>query len=203
MGENFEDFEADFPKKCWIRENIIGFPIYIKSVLRRLTIQIWNCEYLVGILQVLRLQFQKFRILEVLNFHPCNILGQKRNAAYKTYIVYGGLSPISRKRFVIVWALVLGLWVPGVVLAIIVTGRNWFSSLHLRFYRYWRRVIGGWRHECARSDIVPICQKRFLSRSIILAWHWSCWAITDVVTLACNILIAFSHSTCVRFGIVN
>ena len=29
-----------------------------------------------------------------------NILGQKRNAAYKTYIVYGGLSPISRKRFV-------------------------------------------------------------------------------------------------------
>ena len=30
------------------------------------------------------------------------ILGQKRNAAYKTYIVYGGLSPISRKRFVTV-----------------------------------------------------------------------------------------------------
>ena len=26
------------------------------------------------------------------------ILGQKRNAAYKTYIVYGGLSSISRKR---------------------------------------------------------------------------------------------------------
>ena len=30
------------------------------------------------------------------------ILGQKRNAAYKTYIVYGGLSTISRKRFVTV-----------------------------------------------------------------------------------------------------
>ena len=28
------------------------------------------------------------------------VLGQKRNAAYKTYIVYGGISPISRKRFV-------------------------------------------------------------------------------------------------------
>ena len=31
-----------------------------------------------------------------------DILGQKRNAAYKTYIVYGGLSSISRKRFVTV-----------------------------------------------------------------------------------------------------
>ena len=29
-----------------------------------------------------------------------DILGQKRNAAYKTYIVCGGLSPISRKRCV-------------------------------------------------------------------------------------------------------
>ena len=35
------------------------------------------------------------------------------------YIVYGGLSPIYRKRFVT--ALILGLCVPGVVLAIIVT----------------------------------------------------------------------------------
>ena len=52
------------------------------------------------------------------------ILGQKRNAKYKTYIVYGGLSSISRKRFVTVYALILGLWVPGIVLAIIVTGRN-------------------------------------------------------------------------------
>ena len=69
------------------------------------------------------------------------ILGQKRNAAYKTYIVYGDLSPISRKRFVSVWALIIGLWVPGVVLAIIFTERNWFSSLNLRFYRSWRRVV--------------------------------------------------------------
>ena len=29
------------------------------------------CEYFVGILQVLRLEFRKFRILEILNFHPC------------------------------------------------------------------------------------------------------------------------------------
>ena len=131
------------------------------------------------------------------------ILGQKRNAAYKTFIVYGGLSPISRKQFVTVWALILGLWVPGVVLAIIVTGRNWFSSLNLRFYGSWRRVIRRWRHECAQSDIVPICQKRFPRRSIILAWHQNCWAITDGATLACNILIVFSRSTCVSFGIVN
>ena len=60
-----------------------------------------------------------------------------------------------------------------------------------------------WRHECVRSDIVPIYQKRFLRRSIILAWHRNCWAITDGVTLACNLLIAFLRSTCVRFGIVN
>ena len=134
---------------------------------------------------------------------PKHILGQKRNAACKTYIVYGGLSQISSKRFVTVWALILGLWVPGVVLAIIVTRQNWFSSLNLRFYRSWRRVIMRWRHECTRSDIVPICQKRFLRRSIILAWHRNCWAITDGVTLACNILTAFSCLTCVRFGIVN
>ena len=99
-----------------------------------------------------------------------NILGQKRNAAYKTYIVYGGVKPISFKRFVTVRALILDLWVPGVVPAIIGTGRNWFSSLNLRLYRSWRRVIRQWHHECVRSDIVPICQKRFLRRSIILAW---------------------------------
>ena len=119
------------------------------------------------------------------------MLGQKRNAAYKTYIVYGGLSPISRKWFVTVSALILGLWVPGVVLAIIVTGQNWFSSLSLSFYRSWRRVIRRWRRWCARSDIVPIYQKRFLRRSIILALHRNCWAITGGVTLACNIRIPF------------
>ena len=54
--------------KCWIREIIIDFSIYIQSVLRQLTIKIGNCEYLVGILQVLRFEFQKFRILEIWNF---------------------------------------------------------------------------------------------------------------------------------------
>ena len=80
---------------------------------------------------------------------------------------------------------------------------KWFISLNLRFYRSKCRVFRRWRHECELSDIVPICQKRFLRRPIILAWNRNCWAITDGVTLACNILIAFSLSTCVRFGIVN
>ena len=95
------------------------------------------------------------------------------------------------KRFVTVWALILGLWVPWVVLAISVTGWHWFSSLNLHFYRSWRRVIRQWRHECARSDIAPNGQKRVLRRFIVLAWHQHCWAITDGVTLACNILITF------------
>ena len=141
----------------------------------------------------------EMRSITTLNY----ILGQKRNAAYKTYIVYGDLSPIYRKRFVTVLALILGLWVPGVALAVIATERNWFSSLNLRFYRSWRHVIRRWRLVCALSDIVLICQKQFRRRSIILAWHQNCWAITDAVTLACNILIAFSRSTCVLFGIVN
>ena len=112
-------------------------------------------------------------------------------------------SSIYRKRFVTVGALILGLCVSGVVLAIIVTGRNWFSSLNPRFYRFWCCVIWRWRHECARSDIVQNCQKRFLRRSIVFVWHRHCWAITDGVTLACNILFAFSRSTSVRFGSVN
>ena len=43
----------------------------------------------------------------------------------------------------------------------------------------------------------------FLRRTIILAWNRSFWAIINGVTLACNSLIAFSRSTCVRFCIVN
>ena len=130
-------------------------------------------------------------------------LAKKETPHFKHTFYMGILLPISRKRSVTVWALILRLWVPRVVLAIIVTQRNWFSSLNLRFYRSWRRVIRWWRHEFARSDIVPICQKRFLRRSITLAWHRNCWSITDGVMLACIILIALTLSTCVHFGIVN
>ena len=123
---------------------------------------------------------------------------KKKRRIYNVHCIWGCFANLSQ-----VWALILGLWVPGVVLVIIVTGQKWFSSLTIRFYRSWRRVNRRWRHECTRSDIVQICQKRFLRRSIILAWHRNCSSITDGVTLACNILIACSRSTCVRFGIVN
>ena len=39
-------------------------------------------------------------MLIILNLYYLYILDQKRNAAYKSYIVYGGLSPMARKRFV-------------------------------------------------------------------------------------------------------
>ena len=130
-------------------------------------------------------------------------LAKKEMSHIKHILYMGDSSPISRTRFVTVWALILGLWVPGVVLAIIVTGQNWFSSLNLRFYRSWRRIVWRWRHEWARSDIVPNCQKHFLRRSVVFAWHRHSWAITDGVTLACNFLFPFSCSTCVRFGSVN
>ena len=131
------------------------------------------------------------------------ILGQKETPHIKHTFYLGRLSSISRKRSVTVWPLIVVLWVPGVELAIIVTQRNWFSSLNLRFYRSWRRVIRRWRLECTRPAIVPIGQKRFLRCSIILAWHRNYWSITDGVMLACIILIALTRSTCVRFGIVN
>ena len=43
MGVSFQDFEADFLvsfkiSKYWIREIIIGYLIYIPSILRQLTI---------------------------------------------------------------------------------------------------------------------------------------------------------------------
>ena len=55
--------------KCWIREIIIGFSYLYTVCLKTIDPQNSNYEYLVGILQVLRFEFQKFRILEILNFH--------------------------------------------------------------------------------------------------------------------------------------
>ena len=83
MGENFQDcswiqdFEADFLWKVSLKilnfadfYGILGvFSVYLK------TIDSVNFKLLIfiGILQVLRYDFQKFRILEILNFHPCNV----------------------------------------------------------------------------------------------------------------------------------
>ena len=50
---------------------------------------------------------------------------------------------ISRKWCVTAWELILGLWVPEVVLA--VTGRNWLSGLDIRLHRSWRCVNTRWR----------------------------------------------------------
>ena len=48
-------FRRKSASKCWLREFIITSLIVLK---RQLTIQTWNCEYLVGnLLQVLRLEF--------------------------------------------------------------------------------------------------------------------------------------------------
>ena len=62
MGESFQDYS-------WIQDLRLTFN-RIREVIT------WpfnlNCEYLVCILQVLRLEFRKFRILEILNFHPCD-----------------------------------------------------------------------------------------------------------------------------------
>ena len=51
------------------------------------------CEYLVGILQVLRSQFRKFRILEIVNFHinpPGPVLVTTHEKATKSWGGGGG-----------------------------------------------------------------------------------------------------------------
>ena len=81
MGESFQDyfgiqdFEADFLWKVSLKilnkADSHGFFDFISVYLK--TIAHLNLKLLIfiGILQVLRFNFQKFRILEILNFHPC------------------------------------------------------------------------------------------------------------------------------------
>ena len=45
----------------------IAISVYLKTI-DHLNVKLLIC---IGILQVLRFDFQKFRILEILNFHPC------------------------------------------------------------------------------------------------------------------------------------
>ena len=69
MGESFQDyswihdFEADFPSSFFDL-----FLVYLKTI-DHLNLKLW---IFVGILQVLGFDFKKFRILEILNFHPCD-----------------------------------------------------------------------------------------------------------------------------------
>ena len=70
MGESFQDFEADFPQKVSLKIQIFSdsnsfFDLFS---IDRLNLKLF---IFIGILQVLRYGFQKFRALEILNFHPC------------------------------------------------------------------------------------------------------------------------------------
>ena len=64
MGESFQDYS-------WIQDN--SFSDIFSVCLRTFDHLNLNCEYLLGILQILRFEFWKFRILEILNFHPCKL----------------------------------------------------------------------------------------------------------------------------------
>ena len=87
MGESFQDcswiqdFEADFSQKVSLKILNLAdsnsfldlFSVYLKMIdCLNLKLSIF-----IGILQVLRYDFQKFRILEILNFHPWNTLSVK------------------------------------------------------------------------------------------------------------------------------
>ena len=56
---------------------------------------------MIGPRQAKKFECKILNIFLSICFNTC-ILGQKRNAAYNTYIVYGGLSPISREGCVTV-----------------------------------------------------------------------------------------------------
>ena len=76
LGENFQDcswiqdFEAHFSQKVSLKILNMAdsdlFSVYLKMIdCLNLKLSIF-----IGILQVLRCDIQKFRILEILNFHP-------------------------------------------------------------------------------------------------------------------------------------
>ena len=84
MDESFQDyswiqdFEADFPKKVSLKmlnqaDNNSFFWYIITVYLKTINHLNLKYDYLEGILQVLKFEFLKFRILEILNFHPCII----------------------------------------------------------------------------------------------------------------------------------
>ena len=54
-----------------------------------------------------------------------------------------------------------------------------------------------------RCDVVPNFWKRLFRRPIVLIWHRNCLATINGVTLAFNIPIARSRSTCTNFVTVN
>ena len=57
----------------WITLILMASLIWIKFIWRQLTTYILKLVIFIGIVQVLRFDFQKFRILEILNFHPWTV----------------------------------------------------------------------------------------------------------------------------------
>ena len=68
-------FHRKSASKCWIKEIIIASSISFQIN----TINHFNFKLsiFVAILQILKFEYQKFRILEILNFHPCNMVSTK------------------------------------------------------------------------------------------------------------------------------
>ena len=75
MGESFQDFKADFPISKML--NSANYNSFSDLFTDNLNTNHLNLKLLgrgrgvTGILQVLSYEFLKFRILEIINFHPC------------------------------------------------------------------------------------------------------------------------------------
>ena len=69
------EFRIFLNPKSWIRQTKIASLIYSQYVIKQLNILTWNCHCFVVLLHVLSFEFRKFRIFEILNFHPwqCHI----------------------------------------------------------------------------------------------------------------------------------
>ena len=81
MGESLQEYSWIFrilrltfcgksASKCWTMQAVIASPIYFQIIIRQLTIRTWNCYIFAGKQQVLIFEFLKFRISEIINFHP-------------------------------------------------------------------------------------------------------------------------------------
>ena len=77
-------FHRKSASKCWIRQTIIASLISFQIIYTPITCNHLNLKFFifVGILQVLKFGFLKFRILEILNFPPwswdlCTCIGLK------------------------------------------------------------------------------------------------------------------------------
>ena len=131
-----------------------------------------------------------------------HILGQKRNAAYKTYIIYGRFFTIlsqTIRHSLSADSRIMSSWgCPSyhchrakLIQQFKPTFWSILTSRHLTMTSWMRTV---WH--CSKLS------ETFPETFDCLCMAWYCWAITDGDTLACNILFTFSRSACVHFGSV-